>query len=86
MFEKEEWESKGMESVDLAQEELKDTLEGLAKHLFGDVEMRRGRSRSLYFIHSTNSLLPQPRVGTTEGARVTFTDQGQDVGGAGWKD
>ena len=40
MFEKEEWESKGVEAVDLARDELQSTLEGLARHLFGDVEMR----------------------------------------------
>jgi len=40
VFEKEEWESKGVEAVDLARDELRSTLEGLARHLFGDVEMR----------------------------------------------
>ena len=40
VFEKEEWESKGVEAVDLARDELRTTLEGLARHLFGDVEMR----------------------------------------------
>ena len=40
VFEKEEWESKGVEAVDLARDELQSTLEGLARHLFGDVEMR----------------------------------------------
>ena len=40
VFEPEEWEAAGKESVDLAAEELKDCLEGLARHLFGDVEMR----------------------------------------------
>merc|ERR1712216_222864 len=40
VFEKEEWESKGVEAVDLAKDELKATLEGLARKLFGDVEMR----------------------------------------------
>ena len=40
VFEQAEWEEAGKDSVDLAAEELKDCLEGLAKHLFGDVEMR----------------------------------------------
>ena len=40
VFEKDEWESKGVEAVDLARDELRTTLEGLARHLFGDVEMR----------------------------------------------
>ena len=40
VFEKEEWESKGVEAVDLARDELRTPLEGLARHLFGDVEMR----------------------------------------------
>lgn len=40
VFDKEEWESKGVDPVALAQGELKDTLEGLARHLFGEVEMR----------------------------------------------
>ena len=34
------YKRQGKESVDLAAEELKDCLEGLARHLFGDVEMR----------------------------------------------
>ena len=40
VFEPSEWEEKGVDAVDLARDELKETLEGLARHLFGDVEMR----------------------------------------------
>lgn len=40
VFEPEEWEAAGMTSGELAEKELKETLEGLAAHLFGDVEMR----------------------------------------------
>lgn len=40
VFEPSEWEEKGVEAVDLARDELKETLEGLARHLFGEVEMR----------------------------------------------
>ena len=40
VFEPSEWEAAGMDSTDFAEKELKETLEGLARHLFGDVEMR----------------------------------------------
>jgi phenylalanyl-tRNA synthetase alpha chain len=40
VFESSEWEEKGVDAVDLARDELKATLEGLATHLFGEVEMR----------------------------------------------
>uniref|UniRef100_A0A7S0SL53 phenylalanine--tRNA ligase n=1 Tax=Mantoniella antarctica TaxID=81844 RepID=A0A7S0SL53_9CHLO len=40
IFDAEEWESTGVDPIVLAQGELKDTLEGLARHLFGEVEMR----------------------------------------------
>ncbi len=40
VFEPHEWESQQLSAVQLAERELKETLEGLAKHLFGDVEMR----------------------------------------------
>lgn len=40
VFEPEEWEMAGMDGTKLAEKELKSTLEGLARHLFGDVEMR----------------------------------------------
>ena len=33
VFEKDEWESKGVEAVDLARDELRTTLEELARHL-----------------------------------------------------
>mmetsp|Transcript_2105 Transcript_2105/g.7522 ORF Transcript_2105/g.7522 Transcript_2105/m.7522 type:complete len:453 (+) Transcript_2105:172-1530(+) len=40
VFEPAEWEAAGCTAVELAERELKKTLEGLARHLFGDVEMR----------------------------------------------
>ena len=40
VFEPKEWEDAGVDAVDLASAELKETLEGLATHLFGDVETR----------------------------------------------
>eukprot|EP00270_Netrium_digitus_P009273 TRINITY_DN2816_c0_g1_i1.p1 TRINITY_DN2816_c0_g1~~TRINITY_DN2816_c0_g1_i1.p1 ORF type:complete len:503 (+),score=89.34 TRINITY_DN2816_c0_g1_i1:151-1509(+) len=40
VFSPEEWQVAGVDSTTLAIVELKKTLEGLAKHLFGDVEMR----------------------------------------------
>ena len=41
MYEPSEWEEKGISGTDLADQDLKTVLEGLAKHLFGDVEVRR---------------------------------------------
>jgi len=40
VFEPSEWEAAGMDGTEYACQELKKTLEGLARHLFGDVEMR----------------------------------------------
>lgn len=40
VFSSEEWEAAGVDSTTLASTNLKATLEGLAKHLFGNVEMR----------------------------------------------
>eukprot|EP00195_Chlamydomonas_chlamydogama_P006564 CAMPEP_0202903190 /NCGR_PEP_ID=MMETSP1392-20130828/22407_1 /ASSEMBLY_ACC=CAM_ASM_000868 /TAXON_ID=225041 /ORGANISM="Chlamydomonas chlamydogama, Strain SAG 11-48b" /LENGTH=425 /DNA_ID=CAMNT_0049590225 /DNA_START=134 /DNA_END=1411 /DNA_ORIENTATION=+ len=40
VFKEEEWTASGMSATDFAAKELKDSLEGLAKHLFGDVECR----------------------------------------------
>ena len=40
VFESSEWEEKGVDAVDLARDELKATLEGLATHLCREVEMR----------------------------------------------
>eukprot|EP00271_Cylindrocystis_brebissonii_P000811 TRINITY_DN109_c0_g1_i1.p1 TRINITY_DN109_c0_g1~~TRINITY_DN109_c0_g1_i1.p1 ORF type:complete len:509 (+),score=86.64 TRINITY_DN109_c0_g1_i1:262-1788(+) len=40
VFNREEWEAAGVDGTELAATDLKTTLEGLAKHLFGDVEMR----------------------------------------------
>ncbi|XRB08820.1 phenylalanine--tRNA ligase alpha subunit [Pycnococcus provasolii] len=40
VFDPSEWEAAGMDSTAFAEQELKNTLEGLARHLFGDVEMR----------------------------------------------
>ena len=40
MYEPSEWEAKGLSGSDLADQDLKTILEGLAKHLFGDVEVR----------------------------------------------
>jgi len=40
VFSEEEWTSAGMDSTAFAAQELKASLEGLAKHLFGDVECR----------------------------------------------
>ena len=40
VFEPKEWEDAGVDAVDLASAELKETLEGLATHLLGDVETR----------------------------------------------
>ncbi|CAK9215369.1 unnamed protein product [Sphagnum troendelagicum] len=40
VFTQQEWEAAGMDGTALAAQELKKTLEGLARHLFGDVQMR----------------------------------------------
>lgn len=40
VYNPEEWEAKGITGEELAANELKEVLEGLAKHLFGDVECR----------------------------------------------
>ena len=40
VYNPEEWETKGTTGAALAEKELKEVLEGLAKHLFGDVEVR----------------------------------------------
>ena len=40
IFEPKDWEGSGMSEVEFVKEDLKKTLEGLAKHLFGDVECR----------------------------------------------
>eukprot|EP00898_Chlorokybus_atmophyticus_P004208 jgi/Chlat1/4789/Chrsp31S04777 len=40
VFNPSEWEAAGTPPVELAAAELKSTLEGLARHLFGDVDMR----------------------------------------------
>jgi phenylalanyl-tRNA synthetase alpha chain len=40
VFEPHEWESCDLTSLELASSELKKTLEGLVRHLFGDCEMR----------------------------------------------
>jgi len=40
VFEPEDWKSRGISSLDLANSELKSTLEGLVRHLFGEIEMR----------------------------------------------
>ncbi|KAL5719394.1 phenylalanine--tRNA ligase [Ranunculus cassubicifolius] len=40
VFTPEEWEKSPIDSTSYAAAELKNTLEGLARHLFGDVEMR----------------------------------------------
>ena len=40
VFEPHEWESRNISSLELASTELKTTLEGLVRHLFGDCEMR----------------------------------------------
>ncbi len=39
VYKPEEWEAKGVTGAELADKELKEVLEGLAKHLFGDVEV-----------------------------------------------
>lgn len=44
VFEESEWVSSGLNSVDFTVHDLKLTLEGLAKFLFGDVQCR-----SLFF-------------------------------------
>jgi len=40
VFDPEEWEAAGKDGTEMAAEELKAVLEGLAQHLFGEVEMR----------------------------------------------
>jgi phenylalanyl-tRNA synthetase alpha chain len=40
VFNEAEWTASGLDSTAFAARELKATLEGLAKHLFGDVECR----------------------------------------------
>ena len=40
IFDPSEWEAAGMSEVEYVERDLKQTLEGLAKHLFGDVECR----------------------------------------------
>ena len=34
-----DWEAAGLEGLQFMEQELKRTLEGMAKHLFGDVEV-----------------------------------------------
>ena len=50
VYEASEWEEKGISGADLANKDLKEVLEGLAKHLFGDVEASSADS-SLYYNH-----------------------------------
>lgn len=40
VFGPQDWQASGMEGAQYAEMELKRTLEGLAQHLFGEVEMR----------------------------------------------
>lgn len=40
VYQQSEWEAAGVSGTELAEKELKHTLEGLARHLFGEVEMR----------------------------------------------
>lgn len=40
MFEPQDWEARQLSSLELANSELKITLEGLVRHLFGEIEMR----------------------------------------------
>lgn len=40
VFTEDEWTAAGVSATELAERDLKDALEGLAKHLFGDVECR----------------------------------------------
>ncbi|KAM7271973.1 hypothetical protein ACFE04_031187 [Oxalis oulophora] len=40
VFSPEDWEASGMDATTFAAEDLKKCLEGLARHLFGDVQMR----------------------------------------------
>lgn len=40
VFEPAEWEAAGVDGTEFAAKELKETLEGMTRHLFGDVEMR----------------------------------------------
>ena len=40
MYEPSEWEAKGISGQELAAQELKKVLEGLARHLFGDVQVK----------------------------------------------
>ena len=40
MFREEEWAASGLDATAFAARELKASLEGLAKHLFGEVECR----------------------------------------------
>lgn len=37
VFNEADWKASGMDATKFAEKELKDSLEGLAKHLFGDV-------------------------------------------------
>ena len=39
VYNPDEWEAKGVSGSELADKDLKAVLEGLAKHLFGDVEV-----------------------------------------------
>lgn len=40
VFDEKDWTSEGMDATDCIAKELKAELEGLAKHLFGDVQCR----------------------------------------------
>ena len=40
VFEPQDWEARQLSSLELANSELKITLEGLVRHLFGEIEMR----------------------------------------------
>lgn len=42
----EDWTAAGLTAEELAEKELKQSLEGLARHLFGDVDCRWGKGAS----------------------------------------
>lgn len=45
VYEPSEWEEKGLTGTELADKDLKKVLEGLAKHLFGDVKVNCNTSQ-----------------------------------------
>ena len=58
VYEPREYEEKGIPGAELADKDLKAVLEGLAKHLFGDVEVSLSCHPRAYHLLPQESYLP----------------------------